>query len=83
MQQVCRGGSTQSALCLVLRAEHLSRHASACVVQYLYENERCADALAAVLCCVCCSIKAGNERRLDTKKKDAKKKTERRRKDFD
>lgn len=29
------------------------------------------------------AIKAGNERRLDTKKKDAKKKTERRRKDFD
>jgi hypothetical protein len=30
-----------------------------------------------------CSIKAGNERRLDNKKKDAKKKTERRRRDFD
>lgn len=29
------------------------------------------------------AIKAGNERRLDTKKKDAKKKTERRRRDFD
>ncbi|KAF6263187.1 hypothetical protein COO60DRAFT_1698948 [Scenedesmus sp. NREL 46B-D3] len=29
------------------------------------------------------AIKAGNERRLDNKKKDAKKKTERRRKDFD
>ena len=29
------------------------------------------------------SIKAGNERRLDAKKKDAKKKTERRRRDFD
>lgn len=29
------------------------------------------------------AIKAGNERRLDTKKKDSKKKTERRRKDFD